>query len=199
MIKILVWFTSTLMTVVILIVSQYQLRLLSSYSSGNNFTVSLLTQRAPYTRSTLHEFDPNLGRHDAFLLLGPYIFAQKTDSENIINLYVSFNRQPFQKAKIPTTEPHQVSSSVEHYSSLKPPFSTSQNYIVSHIDWQQAMVIVEHSSGQYNLYLSDITGVYFSLSLPDIVVEANSGTDLELVSGNFQLHRYLLFANRLKG
>ncbi len=42
-------------------------------------------------------------------------------------------------------------------------------------------MIVEHVSGQFNLYLSDITGVYFSLSLPDIVNE-NYFIDLELVS-----------------
>ena len=53
---------------------------------------------------------------------------------------------------------------------------------MSHIDQQQAMVIVEHSSGRFNLYLSDITGVYFSLSLPDIVTNRNAGVDLELVS-----------------
>ncbi len=52
---------------------------------------------------------------------------------------------------------------------------------MSHINQQQALVIVEHSSTQFNLYLSDVTGVYYSLSLPDIV---NDGTafDLELVS-----------------
>lgn len=43
------------------------------------------------------------------------------------------------------------------------------------------MVIVEHSSTQFNLYLSDVTGVYFSLSLPDLVNEG-SIFDLELVS-----------------
>ena len=42
-------------------------------------------------------------------------------------------------------------------------------------------MVVEHVSGQYNLYLSDITGVYFSLSLPDIVND-NNRFDLELVS-----------------
>jgi hypothetical protein len=57
-----------------------------------------------------------------------------------------------------------------------------QNYLVSHIDELQALVIVEHGSGQYNLYLSDLSGVYFTLSLPNIVFEANFGVDLELVS-----------------
>lgn len=56
----------------------------------------------------MHEFDPTLGRHDDFVLLGPYIFAQKTDSQNMIHLYVSYNRQPFQRAMIPSTDPHQV-------------------------------------------------------------------------------------------
>ena len=42
-------------------------------------------------------------------------------------------------------------------------------------------MIVEHASSLYNLYLSDITGVYFSLSLPDIVLEPAVGLDLEQV------------------
>lgn len=75
---------------------------------GDSFTVSLNTQRIPFNSNSLQEFDANLGRHDAFLLLGAYIFAQKTDSEGVISLYVSYNRQPFQKAMIPSTDPHQV-------------------------------------------------------------------------------------------
>lgn len=57
-----------------------------------------------------------------------------------------------------------------------------QQYIVTHIDEQQAVVIVQHSSGQYNMYLSELTGVYFALSLPDIVFENSYGVDLEVVS-----------------
>ena len=57
----------------------------------------------------------------------------------------------------------------------------AQGYIVAHINELQALVIVEHTSGQYNLYLSDITGVYFALSLANIVVTGR-GIDLELVS-----------------
>ena len=150
---------------------------------GNNFTVSLRTQRAPYNVGSMQEFDPNLGRHDDFLLLGPYIFAQKTDSQNMISLYVSYNRQPFQKAKIPSTEPHQVCN-VSHSELVCDTyawFCCLQEYIVSHRRRQQAMVIVQHVSGQYNLYLSDLNGVYFSLSLPDIVVEISFGIDLEVV------------------
>ena len=52
---------------------------------------------------------------------------------------------------------------------------------MSHINELQALVIVEHASGQYNLYLSDITGVYFALSLEDLVV-TQRGIDLELDS-----------------
>ena len=57
-----------------------------------------------------------------------------------------------------------------------------QGYYVGHINELQALVIVEHVSGQFNLYLSDITGVYFSLSLEDLVVVENRGIDLERVS-----------------
>ena len=52
---------------------------------------------------------------------------------------------------------------------------------MTHINELQALVIVQHTSGQFNLYLSDITGVYFSLSLADIVI-SQQGIDLELVS-----------------
>ena len=56
---------------------------------------------------------------------------------------------------------------------------------MSHIDDMQALVIVEHATGFYNLYLSDESGLYFSLSLTDIVIETLYGTrwqiDLELV------------------
>jgi len=46
----------------------------------------------------------------------------------------------------------------------------------------QALVIVEHSQ-QYNLYLSDETGVYYSLSLDNVVIDDDSGAiDVELVS-----------------
>ena len=43
------------------------------------------------------------------------------------------------------------------------------NYFVAQINFLQAAVAVEHSMGQLNLYSSDITGVYYSLSLPDVV------------------------------
>ena len=74
-----------------------------------------------------------------------------------------------------------------------------QNYIVSHINQQQAMVIVEHASGRYNLYLSDESGQYFSLSLPDIVT--GNGVDLEVVSmGHNKQWRWFISAlyHRLK-
>ena len=155
-----------------------------TYIEGN-FTVSLNTQRIPFNSGSLQEFDANLGRHDAFLLIGAYIFAQKTDSEGVISLYVSYNRQPFQKAMIPSTDPHQVRTQYDYR--RKDRFISTfllQNYIVSHIDQQQAIVIVEHLSTQFNLYISDVTGVYFTLSLPDIVTES-SGIDLELVNHSF--------------
>lgn len=130
-------------------------------ANRENHTVSLYTQRYPYGQETQVEFDPNLGRHEGFLLLGPYIFAQKTEDNEDAHLLVSYNRQPFKAAQIPTPYDH-------------------RNYIVSHIEERQALVIVEHEGDFYNLYLSDETGVYYSLSLRDIVI--NNAIDLERVS-----------------
>lgn len=123
----------------------------------NDFSVNLYTSSTPFT--THKEFDPKLGEHDGFLVRGPYIFAQRTDAEKV-NLYVSYMRQPFRLAKIPTPYEH-------------------RNYLVSDIDELQAMVVIEHVGGFYNLYLSDTTGIDFSLSLRDIVVE--NAVDLEVV------------------
>ena len=56
-----------------------------------------------------------------------------------------------------------------------------QNYRVASLDAKQALVIVEHTNGQFNLYLSEEMGIYYSLSLPDIVY-GNGVLDLEIVS-----------------
>ena len=58
---------------------------------------------------------------------------------------------------------------------------------MTHINELQALVIVEHASGKYNLYLSDITGEYFSLSLEDLVVVNRRTIDLEVVSASVVL------------
>ena len=65
----------------------------------------LYTADFPYT--TVEEFDTTLGNHDGFLLVGRYIFAQRTDEGGEIALYVSDQRKPFKKARIPTPEAHQ--------------------------------------------------------------------------------------------
>ena len=174
------------------------------------------------------EVDPNLGRHDDFLLLGPYIFAQRNDSGQI-HLYISYLRQPFNLAMIPTTDPHDVRKATFSTSLLKLSLSLSpclissyfdppntpcfpsllslsslshdtQRYFVTHINELQALVIVQHTSGRYNLYLSDITGVFFSLSLADIVI-SRQGIDLELVSTKlmhiymymYTMHMYIVY------
>ena len=78
------------------------------------------------------------------------------------------------------------------HSLCPPPLSLSfslsaQSYYVTHINELQALVIVEHASGKYNLYLSDITGEYFSLSLEDLVVVNRRTIDLEVVSASVVL------------
>ena len=47
-----------------------------THTLGGSFTVNLYTQHHPYGSSTASVFDPNLGRHDYFAVVGPYIFAQ---------------------------------------------------------------------------------------------------------------------------
>ncbi len=73
---------------------------------GGNYTVGLYVQSLPYNNPT--EVDPNLGRHDAFLMVGPYIFVQKTDNNGAASLYISYNKAPFKKAMIPAKDSHQV-------------------------------------------------------------------------------------------
>ena len=76
------------------------------YDAVQNYSLNLYTSVYPYTDDPV-EFDPNLGDHDRFLVVGRYIFAQRTDDDGNIGLYVSDLRQPFKKAMIPTPEAHQ--------------------------------------------------------------------------------------------
>ena len=133
---------------------------MSIYYTAQNtdLTVKLFISNPPYIMQS--EFDANLGNHDKFLLKGPYIFATRID-DGVHNLYVSYDRQPFQKAMIPT------------------PYA-QQGYIVPTSNGLQALIIIQHEGGFYNLYISDQTGVYYSLSLRDIVVDGNT-IDLETV------------------
>ncbi len=68
--------------------------------------MGLYVQTPPYNNPT--EVDPNLGRHDAFVMVGPYIFVQKTVND-VASLYTSYNKGTFKKAMIPAEIPHQVS------------------------------------------------------------------------------------------
>ena len=54
-----------------------------------------------------------------------------------------------------------------------------QHYYVGSYRTSQALVIIEHDT-HHNLYLSDETGTYYSLSLEDLAV--GEGIDLEIVS-----------------
>ncbi|CAI8046683.1 VPS10 domain-containing receptor SorCS1, partial [Geodia barretti] len=125
-------------------------------------TVNLFVSDYPYTGGS-SEFDKNLGDHDGFLLVGRYIFAQRTD-DGVIGLHASDRRKPFKRAMIPVPDEH-------------------RNYLVIRINDVQALVIVEHAGGFYNLYLSDESGVYYSLSLRDLVIDSDYNIDLELIEG----------------
>ena len=67
--------------------------------------MGLYYQISPYGNAI--EVDPKLGRHDDFVMVGPYIFAQKTVN-SVVGLYISYKSSPFQKALIPSKDPHQV-------------------------------------------------------------------------------------------
>ena len=117
-----------------------------------------------------------------------------------MELLVSYNRQPFNVAQIPFEESHLVSNfNVQTHTNTYAQYTLythcvtvtincymhrfifSQNYYVFSYRSAQAVVIVEHSSGMNNLYMSDETGTFYSLSLDDVVIN-NGYLDLELVS-----------------
>ena len=58
-------------------------------------------------------------------------------------------------------------------------FHILQFYFVGSYRPSQALIIIEHVT-HYNLYLSDETGTYYSLSLQDLAV--GEGIDFEIVS-----------------
>ena len=64
----------------------------------------IYTSLSPFTVST--ELDVNIGTVDGFVVVGRYIFVQRTD-DGEIGLHVSENRKPFQRALIPTPSSHQ--------------------------------------------------------------------------------------------
>ena len=69
-------------------------------------------------------------------------------------------------------------------------FNSIQSYFVGSHRGSQSLIIVDHNT-HFNLYLSDETGTYYSLSLQDLVAQIyDSSTgyfviDLEIVSTSF--------------
>ena len=72
--------------------------------------MNLYTSDYPYTEAKV--FDAALGDHNGFLVVGRYIFAQRTDN-GVQALYVSDKRKPFQKAMIPTPYAHERYDMIE--------------------------------------------------------------------------------------
>ena len=148
----------------------------STSTVDENYDVFLMVTHFPFkTSSTV--FDANLGLHDAFLIDDKYIFVQRTLDDNTgeVELLVSYNRKPFNIARIPFEDSH-------------------QSYYVGSYRSAQALVIVRHTSGLDNLYLSDETGTYYSLSLDRLVLVEQNGIDLELISsmnGTFIANQYV--------
>ena len=80
-------------------------------NTNSDTSFNLFTSDYPYGGGP-SEFDRNLGNHDGFLLVGRYIFAQQTDSNGVVALYVSDRRQPFKKAMIPLPDDHERYNSI---------------------------------------------------------------------------------------
>ena len=126
-------------------------------------------------------FDGTIWFHQkVYMYISAYMFAQWNDS-GTMHLYVSYNRQPFNLAKIPSTVAHVVSlwcfglwvpfdfllqlkcigysvcifmTTCEY---LWYKYFYTELYCGSH-QWSPGL---SHSTGgQFNLYLSDITGEY---------------------------------------
>ena len=71
-----------------------------------------------------------------------------------------------------------------HYYRVPCLYPLLSSYLVATINEAQALVIIEHEGDFYNLYLSDDSGIFYSLSLRDLVIEEDPlQIDLELVSG----------------
>ncbi|KAK6173276.1 hypothetical protein SNE40_016756 [Patella caerulea] len=101
-----------------------------------------------------------------FEVRGPYLFATKKPhllggSGDMLQLWVSYKRQEFVNAEFPNT--------------LK-----RLDYYIADASEGQVMVCVSHSSNLTNLYISEVEGFRFSLSLERIVYfnpkGANNGT-----------------------
>ena len=73
---------------------------------NSDTSFNLYTSDYPYSGGPT-EFDRNLGNHDGFRVVGRYIFAQRTDSDGTVALYISDQRRPFHKAMIPVPDDHQ--------------------------------------------------------------------------------------------
>ena len=98
-------------------------------NTNSDISFNLFTSDYPYGGGP-SEFDRNLGNHDGFLLVGRYIFAQQTDSNGVVALYVSDRRQPFKKAMIPLPDDHERYNGVCSLGSHKMKASTLTTYTV---------------------------------------------------------------------
>eukprot|EP00731_Ephydatia_muelleri_P019736 Em0012g561a len=141
--------------------------------AGGGATVRLYSQQPPFSPQAHLEFDPTLGRFNSFTLAGHYIFAEAVNSSGEHMVYVSYKRKQFQMANFPPTH-------VDRY----------KFYDVNNV---QALALLEDEDGQLNLYTSDSTGVYYTLSLEDVVYNTYSYDfdGIYGVNGTFVANQYV--------
>ncbi|XP_065920049.1 VPS10 domain-containing receptor SorCS1-like [Dysidea avara] len=157
----------------------------NTYDQGTgqeNTEVSLFVSHYRAGKFENSEFDRSLGKHDAFLIVDRFIFVQHTINRGSgeVELFVSFDRKPFNLARIPFEDGH-------------------QHYYVGSYRSAQAIVVIEHNSGVNNVYLSDDTATYYTLSLGDVVLvqdqdQGSFDLDFELIdsmNGTFIANQYV--------
>eukprot|EP00118_Oscarella_pearsei_P028729 m.2788 g.2788 ORF g.2788 m.2788 type:complete len:1622 (+) comp8904_c0_seq1:25-4890(+) len=95
----------------------------------------------------------NLTGIDEFRLVGEYMFAVKNPSQTgqSSTFLVSFSRGPFKQALLPTDENGQTRLEREYY--------------IADASEGQVFLAVNHASNSTNLYISEVKGHKFSLSL----------------------------------
>jgi hypothetical protein len=116
------------------------------------------------------EFDTSLGKIFSFAVLEQFLWAIKHNSDGSQSLYISYKRKPFKKIVVPVADSH-------------------QRYFMYLLEGKQLLLLIQHSTSQstsgykYNLYLSDVEGVSYSLALEDVAYNSRGNFDLEYIEG----------------
>lgn len=132
---------------------------------------NLLMSSSPY--QTSHQF-PGLSSFlsNTFVLSNEYMFVQMSTSVSSSRysspLWVSRNRQPFKQARFPLQTQERVSAYTD--ATLPMPHACHmQHYAVVDTSEGQVFIAVYHDINSTHLYLSEVAGLNYTLSLNYII------------------------------